>query len=86
MATPTASSTPSAASAVAHATCTTAVPGKYGKVPPGSCNSYYPFDPQFAPAVAVAILFGILTLAHLVLAIVFRKVRTRNRARASHAR
>jgi hypothetical protein len=84
MATTTASSTPIATSAAANATCTTAVPGRYGKVPPGSCNSIYNYDPQFAAAVAVAVIFGLLTLTHVVLAIVFRKVRTCSRVRPLH--
>lgn len=54
-------------------TCTTAIPGEYGNVPIDACNSNYNFDPQFAPAVAVCILFGLLTLAHVVLAFVLRK-------------
>jgi hypothetical protein len=85
MATSTVSNSPSSTSAAASATCTTAVPGKYGYVPPDACNSNYNYDPQFAPAVAVAVIFGIFTLVHLVLAIVFRKVRTCDRARASRA-
>jgi hypothetical protein len=80
MATSTVSNSPSSTTAAAQATCTTAIPGKYGYVPPDACNSNYNFDPQFAPAVAVAVLFGMLTLAHLVLAIVFRKVRAPGRA------
>jgi cbb3-type cytochrome oxidase subunit 3 len=83
MASPTVSISPSSTSAAASATCTTAVPGKYGYVPPDACNSNYNYDPQFAPAVAVAVIFGIFTLVHLVLAIVFRKVRRHHRARAS---
>ncbi|PSK54048.1 Protein RTM1 [Elsinoe australis] len=53
--------------------CVTATPGKYGNVPISACNSYYNFNPEFAPAVAVTVLFGILTIAHLVLAIMYRK-------------
>ncbi|KAI0383618.1 RTA1 like protein-domain-containing protein [Hypomontagnella monticulosa] len=53
--------------------CVTAVPGPNGHVPVDACNSYYNFDPQFAPAVAVATLFGLLTGAHIVEAFIFRK-------------
>ncbi|KAI0881597.1 RTA1 like protein-domain-containing protein [Annulohypoxylon maeteangense] len=53
--------------------CITATPGPNGNVPTYACNSYYNFDPQFAPAVAVAVLFGVLTGAHIVEAIIFRK-------------
>lgn len=74
MASTTTNQTTSATSSTSTPSCTTAVPGKYGNVPFDACNSYYNFDPQFAPAVAVAVIFGILTIAHLVLAIVFKKV------------
>ncbi|KAB2575108.1 Rta1 domain protein [Lasiodiplodia theobromae] len=73
MASATTNQTASATSSTSTPSCTTAVPGKYGNVPFDACNSYYNFDPQFAPAVAVAVIFGILTIAHLVLAIVFKK-------------
>ncbi|KAK8022510.1 hypothetical protein PG993_013277 [Apiospora rasikravindrae] len=53
--------------------CVKAVPGPNGHVPVDACNSYYNFDPKFEPAVAVAILFGILTLIHFILCIVYRK-------------
>lgn len=36
--------------------CTTAIPGPNGHVPLDACNSYYNYDPQYAPAVAVAVL------------------------------
>jgi len=39
----------------------------------GSCNSYYNYDPSFEPAIAVAVIFGVLTLVHLTLGIYFRK-------------
>lgn len=54
--------------------CVKAVPGPNGHVPVDACNSYYNFDPKFEPAVAVCALFGIFTLIHIVLAIVYRKV------------
>ncbi|KAK7960612.1 hypothetical protein PG996_011257 [Apiospora saccharicola] len=53
--------------------CVKAIPGPNGHVPIDACNSYYNFDPRFEPAVAVAILFGIFTLIHLVLGIAYRK-------------
>jgi hypothetical protein len=67
--------TSGASSANQTATCTTAVPGKYGYVPPDACNSYYNYSPDYASAVAVATIFAALAIAHLVLAIVFKKVR-----------
>lgn len=68
-----ASPTPSSTSSSAEASCTTAVPGKFGYVPEDACNALYNFNPQFAPAVAVAVLFGLLTLVHLVQAIAHKK-------------
>jgi len=54
--------------------CVKAVPGRNGNVPITACNSYYNYDPQFAPAVAVAVIFGVFTAAHLVEGVVFKKV------------
>ncbi|KAH0537048.1 hypothetical protein FGG08_006118 [Glutinoglossum americanum] len=48
-------------------------PGKYGRVPPEACNSYYSFDPNFSAAVGVGALFGIVSIAHLVLGFAWRK-------------
>jgi len=56
-----------------NANCVKATPGPNGNVPITACNSYYNYDPQFAPAVAVAVIFGILTTVHLVEAIALRK-------------
>ncbi|KAF2395905.1 hypothetical protein EJ06DRAFT_534588 [Trichodelitschia bisporula] len=53
--------------------CVTATPGKYGNVPIDACNSYYNFDPQYVPALAVAVIFGILTIAHIAWAAVYKK-------------
>ena len=64
---------PSSTSGDLTAGCTTAVPGKHGNVPVDACNSYYNFNPSFAPAVAVAVLFGILLTAHVIEAFAFRK-------------
>ncbi|KAL1892352.1 hypothetical protein Sste5346_007090 [Sporothrix stenoceras] len=68
-----ASSSPSSTSSSADASCTTAVPGKYGYVPADACNSLYNFNPAFAPAVATAVLFGLLTLTHIVQAVLYKK-------------
>ncbi|KAF4967932.1 hypothetical protein FSARC_4625 [Fusarium sarcochroum] len=57
----------------ATATCTTAVPGKYGRVPADACNSNYFFDPSFAANLAFCVLFGLATLVHLIQAILFKK-------------
>lgn len=58
----------------ATATCTTATPDKYGRVPVDACNSNYFFDPSFAANLAFCVLFGMTTLVHLVQAILFKKV------------
>lgn len=54
--------------------CESAIPGPNGHVPVTACNSYYNYDPKFAPAVAVAAIFGILMGIHIFESIVFRKV------------
>jgi hypothetical protein len=68
------SSIPSSTTGRATTSCTSAVPGKYGYVPPNACNSYYNYNPQFSAAVAVAVLFGILSLAHITPAAIYKKV------------
>ncbi|KAH8730727.1 RTA1 like protein-domain-containing protein [Phaeosphaeriaceae sp. PMI808] len=73
MATPTSTLAPSLTSSTPTATCTTAVPDHHGYVPVDACNAQWPYSPSFAAAIAFAVLFGLLTLAHLVLAITFRK-------------
>lgn len=55
------------------ATCVTAVPGKYGYVPPAACNSLYNYNPSLAAAAIFTVIFGIATGAHLVQAISYRK-------------
>ncbi|EWG45433.1 hypothetical protein FVEG_06228 [Fusarium verticillioides 7600] len=55
------------------ATCTTAVPGKYGRVPVDACNANYFFDPSFAANLAFCVLFGMTTMVHLIQAILFKK-------------
>ena len=54
--------------------CVSAIPDSRGHVPPDACNSYYNFDPQTAPAVAVAVIFALLTTVHVVEAVAFKKV------------
>lgn len=53
--------------------CITVTPGKNGYVPLGSCNAKWPYEPSYAASVTLSTLFGILTLAHLILAVVHRK-------------
>ncbi len=57
--------------------CVYAIPGPNGHVDVDACNAYYNYDPQFAPAVAVAVIFGILTAAHVFEAVMFKKVLAR---------
>jgi hypothetical protein len=49
-----------------------ATPGLDGYVPAEACNALWVYFPSFAAAVAFSILFGILTIAHLVQAVVYR--------------
>lgn len=58
----------------ASPSCTTAVPDNHGHVPFGACNSYYNDDPSFEANLAFAALFGASFLAHIVQAIVYKKV------------
>ncbi|KAI4605368.1 hypothetical protein J4E81_010620 [Alternaria sp. BMP 2799] len=49
-----------------------ATPGLDGYVPAEACNALWVYFPNFAAAVAFSVLFGMLTIAHLVQAIVYR--------------
>ncbi|KAJ6447143.1 RTA1 domain-containingprotein [Purpureocillium lavendulum] len=74
MATPTPTLAPTRTStATSTETCISAVPDRYGHVPPGSCDSYYEFYPSFGGNLAFAVLFGLSTLVHLAQAIAFKK-------------
>lgn len=63
----------STTTASAIATCTTAIPGKYGRVPVDACNANYFFDPSFGANLAFCVLFGLTTMTHLIQAILFKK-------------
>ncbi|KAF2116441.1 RTA1 like protein-domain-containing protein [Lophiotrema nucula] len=63
----------SASTTTATPTCTTAVPGKYGYVPPEACNANWSYNPSFSAAIAFTTLFGLLTLAQITLAFIYRK-------------
>jgi hypothetical protein len=52
----------------------TITPDKNGFVPPGTCGALYDYYPSFAAAVIFAVLFGMLTVAHIAQAAVFKKV------------
>jgi len=56
--------------------CVYETPGPNGYVSRSACNSYYNYEPRFAPAVAVAVIFGILTAVHVFQGVVFKKVIT----------
>lgn len=71
--TSTPSSTPTPTADASFASCTTAIPSKYGYVPPTACNSNFNFSPSFPAAVAVSIIFGLLTATHLTEALLFKK-------------
>lgn len=73
MATPTTTQSASTTTSTSAPSCTTAVPGRYGYVPPDACNAQWAYAPSFEAAIAFAVLFGILTIAHFALAITFRK-------------
>jgi hypothetical protein len=53
--------------------CLTFTPGPHGYVPPEACNAQWAYSPSFSAAIALSVIFALLTLAHLALAIVFRK-------------
>ena len=58
----------------ATATCTTAVPGKYGYIPPEACNALYSYYPSFGAAIFLAFLFGTVTGLHIFQAAKYKKV------------
>jgi hypothetical protein len=50
-----------------------ATPGLDGYVPADACNVLWVYFPKFSAAVAFAILFGVLTIAHVGQAVVYHK-------------
>ncbi|KAK6076447.1 RTA1 domain-containing protein [Seiridium cupressi] len=54
--------------------CVKATPGPNGYVSDlNACNAYYNYDPQFAPAVAVAVIFGLFLGVHIVQGFAYKK-------------
>jgi len=53
--------------------CITAIPDSNGHVPPYACNALYQYNPSLAAAIVFALFFGLLTVAHIGLAVVHRK-------------
>ncbi|KAF3047194.1 hypothetical protein E8E12_011603 [Didymella heteroderae] len=49
-----------------------ATPGPNGYVPAGACNALWVYFPSFASAIAFSVLFGIITIAHLCQAVLYR--------------
>ena len=49
-------------------------PDENGYLPPGTCDSIYPYYPSFGAALAAAIFFGGLTIAHITQAAWTKKV------------
>lgn len=64
---------PSSSIATSTASCTTVTPDRNGYVPVSACNAQWAYSPSFPAAIAFSILFGVLTLAHLLIAVAFRK-------------
>ncbi|OQE39246.1 hypothetical protein PENCOP_c007G07880 [Penicillium coprophilum] len=53
-------------------TCTPTIsPDKNGWVPPSECNALYLYYPSFGAAVAAAVIFALLTMAHFVQATMY---------------
>jgi hypothetical protein len=54
-------------------TCTpTVAPDKNGWVPASECNALYLYYPSFNAAIAFAVLFGLLMIAHFVQATIYK--------------
>ncbi|TGO62631.1 hypothetical protein BCON_0018g00240 [Botryotinia convoluta] len=51
----------------------TLTPDKNGYLPPGTCNALYNYYPSSTSAIAFAAIFGVLTLAHIIQAFLYRK-------------
>jgi len=60
---------------IAVPTCIqTITPDKNGYVPPGTCGALYDYYPSFVAAVVASAVFGVLTIAHITQAAIFKKV------------
>lgn len=54
-------------------TCTpTVAPDKNGWVPASQCNALYLYYPSFGAAIAFAVIFGLLMVAHLIQATIYK--------------
>ncbi|TVY31867.1 hypothetical protein LSUB1_G008679 [Lachnellula subtilissima] len=68
----------STSTASASATCTSAVPGKYGHVDPSACNAIYSYSPSFAAAILFSGLLLAALIMHIFQAAKFKKVSERS--------
>ncbi|KAL9052999.1 MAG: hypothetical protein Q9162_005055 [Coniocarpon cinnabarinum] len=69
----TASITSSSTSSTGTSTCTPAPPAKHDYAPDGTCEQIWEYNVAVPPAAAFAILFGLASIAHIVLACIHRK-------------
>jgi hypothetical protein len=49
-----------------------ATPASHGYVPADACNALWQYSPSFGAAIVFSILFGLLTVTHLVQAVLYR--------------
>lgn len=56
-------------------TCSqTITPDKNGYVPPGTCGALYNYYPSFIAAIVVSVVFGMLSIGHIILAAKYKMV------------
>ncbi|KAL3293349.1 RTA1 domain-containing protein [Colletotrichum asianum] len=55
------------------AACISIAPDSNGHVPYGACQGFWPYVPSFEGNLALAILFGLSTLVHLVQAVMYKQ-------------
>ncbi|PSN66651.1 hypothetical protein BS50DRAFT_676411 [Corynespora cassiicola Philippines] len=53
--------------------CLPISPDQHGHVPLGACKAIWPFHPNFQVNLAIAVVFGLLTVAHTAQALLYRK-------------
>jgi hypothetical protein len=63
-------------SSTASATCLNIAPGKNGYLPPEACDVVLYYVPSFAAAVLFCVFYGMTTLAHVIQAVIYKKVST----------
>ncbi|CAI6331109.1 unnamed protein product [Periconia digitata] len=70
---PTSTQPPTSTESTPPACITVPPEGKYRYIPPEACNANWAYAPSYPAAVAISVIFVIITVAHIVLAIRFRK-------------